>query len=62
MQDIVKRLYELAEGKEVEDDDIISALGLERCDDHHVHSDGVADLAALMEESLPPAGHQAGLV
>ena len=53
MQDIVKRLYELAEGKEVEDDDIISALGLERCDDHHVYSDGVADLAALMEESLP---------
>ena len=54
MQDIVKRLYELAEGKEVEDDDLISALGLERRDDHHVYSDGVADLAALMEESLPP--------
>ena len=53
MQDIVKRLYELAEDKEVEDDDLISAFGLERCDDHHVYSDGVADLAALMEESLP---------
>lgn len=56
MEDIIKQLYELAENEEVEDDALINVLGLRWCDDHHVYSNGLADLAALMEESLSSQG------
>lgn len=56
MEDIIKQLYELAKNEEVEDDDLINVLNLKWCDDHHVYPDGVADLAALMEESLSSQG------
>lgn len=51
MDEIIKQLYELAEGKTVNDDDLVVALGLEWDSDHELKADGVADLAALMEES-----------
>lgn len=56
MGDIIKQLYEMAEDKEVEVDVLVNALGLRWCDDDHVYSDGLADLAALMEESLSSQG------
>lgn len=56
MEDIIKQLYRLAEGEKVEDDDLINVLNLRWCDDHHVYPEGVAALAALMEESLSSQG------
>ncbi len=56
LENIIKQLYELAENEEVEDDALINVLNLRWCDDHHVYSDGVADLAALMEESMSSQG------
>lgn len=51
MDEVIRKLYELAEGGTVNDDDLIAVLGLEWDSDHELKSDGVADLAALMEES-----------
>lgn len=52
MDEVIRRLYELADGGTVNDDDLMTVLGLEWDSDHELKSDGVADLAALMEESF----------
>lgn len=51
MDEIIKRLYELAEGKTVNDNALMTVLGLKWDSDHELKPDEVADLAALMEES-----------
>ena len=50
MDEIIKQLYELAEDRTVNDDDLMFVLGLEWCSDHELRSDGIANLAALIEE------------
>lgn len=56
MEVIIKALYELAERPEVELSDLAGALGVVVLDDGYAESDSVADLAALMEESMSSQG------
>lgn len=55
MDGLVERLYGLAGGNVVKDDDLVAALRLCRCGDDAVYSDGVADLAATLEDALTMA-------
>lgn len=52
MDEIIQNLYDLAIADEVDVDALIDALGCEWDGIGLVQSDSVADLAALMEESL----------
>lgn len=52
MNEIIQNLYDLASDNEVDIDAFVDALGCEWEGDGLVQSDSVADLAALMEESL----------
>jgi hypothetical protein len=56
MEVIIESLYGLAERPEVELSDLASALGVAVTDDGYAESDSVADLAALMEESVSSQG------
>lgn len=56
MEPIIAALYELAERPEVELPDLAGALGVAVTDDGYAESDSVADLAALMEESVSSQG------
>ena len=50
MDEIIKQLYELAEDRTVNDDNLMFVLGLEWDSDHELKSDGIANLAASIEE------------
>ena len=52
MEEIIMQLYELAENDTVNDDDLIAVLGLEWQGEHDLEPDGVADLAASIEECI----------
>lgn len=52
MDEIIQNLYDLASDDEVDIEAFMDALGCDWCGDGLVQSDSVADLAALMEESL----------
>ena len=50
MDEIIRQLYKLAESDSVSAETLIAVLGLEWSGKHNLESDGVANLAASIEE------------